>query len=127
LNRLPGILGRIADVAGVAAALKLAHARGGTEMKISGRAGGALAQIVGDDAAAKIAELLGPEKYTIPMAHVRGARGRREMVAKLLKSDASVREIAQAADVHERTVYRVQERRDGQHIQPTLPFFDEEA
>ncbi len=110
MSRLPGILGDIEDVVGTAAALKLARERGGTEMKISGRAGGALAQIVGDEAAAKIAELLGPQKFTIPMAHVRGRAARQAAVARALAGEASASQAALLNDVHERTARRIREK-----------------
>jgi hypothetical protein len=110
LSRLPGILGEIADVAGEVAALKLAQARGGTEMKISGRAGGVLAQIVGDEAAAKIAELLGPEKYTIPMASVRGRAARQAALAKAMAEGTSSNAAALQHDVHERTARRARRK-----------------
>ena len=110
MSRLPGILGEIADVAGEVAALKLAQARGGTEMKISGRAGGVLAQIVGDEAAAKIAELLGPEKYTIPMASVRGRAARQAALAKAMAEGTSSNAAALQHDVHERTARRARKK-----------------
>lgn len=110
MSRLPGILGEIADVAGVAAALKLAQARGGTEMKISGRAGGALAKIVGDQAAALIAERLGPQKYTIPMASVRGRAARQAALARAMADGASSNSAALQHDVHERTARRAKKK-----------------
>lgn len=111
MSRLPGILGEIADVAGEVAALKLAQARGGTEMKISGRAGGALAQIVGDEAAAKIAELLGPQKYAIPMASLRGRAARQAALAQAMANpDMSSNTAALQHDVHERTARRARKK-----------------
>lgn len=106
MSRLPGILGEIADVAGEVAAIKLAQARGGTEMKISGRPGGSLAQIVGDEAAAKIAELLGPQKYVIPMASLRGRAARQAALVKAMAEGASSNSAALQHDVHERTARR---------------------
>lgn len=110
MSRLPGILGEIEDVVGTAAALKLARERGGTEMKISGRPGGALALIVGDEAAAKIAELLGPQKFTIPMANVRGRAARQAAVARALAGDTSASKAALLNDVHERTARRIRKK-----------------
>lgn len=105
----PGILGKIAEVAGDEAAQKLALRLGGTEMKISGRKDGKLARLVGNEAARKIAEALGPEKFTIPMAHVRGQKGRRLAAAKMLAEGATAAATALACDVHERTAFRVRE------------------
>lgn len=106
-ERLPGILGEIEDVAGTAAALKLARERGGTEMTFSGRPGSVLALIVGDEAAARIADRLGPQKYTIPMANVRGRGARQAAVARMMEGEASASSAARAHDVHERTARRI--------------------
>lgn len=121
MARLPGILGEIEDVAGQVAALQLARARGGTEMKFSAKAGGALASIVGDEAAAKIVELLGPHKYAIPMATVRGRAGRQAAVAQMLNEGRSANATALVADVHERTVRRIREK-----LKEGLPLFGDE-
>lgn len=107
---LPGILGEIERIAGESAATRLALAAGGTEMKFSPSPKGALAKIVGADAAKAIVRELGPEKYTIPMAHLRGQRGRRAQAAQMLKNGASGNEVAKACDIHERTARRVREK-----------------
>lgn len=124
-HRLPGILGEIEDVAGTEAALQLARERGGTEMKFSGRPGGALAQIVGDAAAVKITELLGAQKYCIPMATVRGERGRREAAAKLVASGFSSAQAALAVGVHQRTVERLRSPTRSASEDPKLPGFED--
>lgn len=122
MTRWPGILATVAEVAGEAAAQALALKLGGCELKISGRKGGKLARVVGDAAARKIAEALGAEKVTIPMAHLRGQRGRREAAAQLLRAGRTVTEVAQACDVHERTVWRVKNPSE-----KTLPLFEDDA
>jgi hypothetical protein len=122
LSRLPGILGEIADVAGLDAALKLARARGGTAMKISGKPGGALAQIVGDEAAWKIADLLGSIEYTIPMANLRGQKARRAKARLLLQQGVPSSKVALAVDVHLRTIERLR-RREREDPEPLLPLF----
>lgn len=104
---LTGLLGRIADAAGVKAALALAEARGGREVTLSARPDGVLASIVGADAAAAIAKAIGNGKVTIPMAHLRGQRGRREAAARMLDAGATISQVAETVDVHERTVYRL--------------------
>ncbi len=111
MSALPGLLGRIAAVTSDGVALKLAQARGGTEMKFSRRKGGALAKIVGDANAVKIVELLGSERYVIPMAHLRGRGARQLAVAKALAHpEASSAKIALTHEVHERTARRIRER-----------------
>jgi hypothetical protein len=120
LSRLPGVLGKIAEVAGEAAALQLARELGGHELKISGRAGGKLASIVGDEAAAKIAEALGPEKITVPMAGLRGAAARRQAAARLMAQGVPASKVAQACDVHERTAWRAKAKAPAK-----LPLFED--
>lgn len=107
---LPGILARIAEVAGESAALRLAQAAGGTVMTFSARPNSALARIVGAEAAKAIRAEFGPEKYTIPMAHVRGQKGRRAAAAQMLAAGATSNAAARACDIHERTARRVRER-----------------
>lgn len=120
MTRFAGLLGMIEEAAGVEAATKLALQLGGTELKISGRANGKLAKVVGPEAAAKIAEALGSEKRTIPMAHLRGEKGRRAAAAQMLAGGASEREAALACDIHTRTVRRVRKAvREGD-----LPLFN---
>lgn len=119
---LTGKLAEVAEVAGVAAALKLASALGGQELKLSSVKGGKLAGIVGQEAAEAIVEAFGRgEKFTVPMAHLRGARGRREAVAQMVAAGVPISKAAQAADVHERTARRAKNR----PVQP-LPMFPED-
>ncbi len=121
MTALTGKLAEIADVAGVSAALKLARELGGQELKLSSAKGGKLARIVGQEAANVIVETFGRgEKLTVPMAHLRGQRGRREAVAKLLAQGVSTSKAAAAADVHERTA-----RRARAQTSQTLPLFDD--
>lgn len=102
-----GRMAEIAEAAGVAAALQLVRELGGREIKLSAKTDGKLARIVGADAARKIVAALGNEKITVPMAHLRGQRGRREAAARMLDEGASISQVAGAVDVHERTVFRV--------------------
>jgi hypothetical protein len=121
MTRFTGLLGAIEEAAGVEAASKLALQLGGTELKISARANGKLARIVGPDAARAIAAALGSERRTIPMAHLRGEKGRRAAAAQMLAGGASERETALAVDVHTRTVRRIRAAvKSG-----TLPLFDD--
>lgn len=121
MSRLPGILGQIEELVGRDAALILARERGGTTMTFSGRQDGELARIIGAEKAQRIAgQFGGVIKYRIPMAHVRGARGRRLAAARMSAQGASAAEIARELDIHERTVFRVRER---QRETPDLPLF----
>lgn len=108
--RFPGILAEIARVAGESAATRLALAAGGTEMKFSASPRAALARLVGAEAAKAIVAELGREKYTIPMAHLRGQKGRQAQAARMLAGGASNNDVARACDIHERTARRVRKK-----------------
>lgn len=120
---LPGLLGEIERVAGKSAAERLALHAGGTEMTFSPRPKGALAKIVGAEAAKLIAQEFGGQKFTIPMAHLRGQKGRRAQVAQMLAAEASNNTAAKVCDVHERTVRRVREKLK---VRRGLPLFPDE-
>lgn len=113
MSKLPGILAEIERVAGESAARRLALAAGGTEMKFSARPNAALAKIVGAEAAKKIVEALGREQYVIPMAHLRGQKGRRRQAVEMLRNGATQTQVAKACDVHVRTVERVRAKMRG--------------
>lgn len=104
------LFGQVAEILGAEATQKLILRRGGTEMKISGRATGPFAKIVGAAAAKAVVDQIGAVKITIPMATARGQKGRRAMVARLLAQGGKLSATALTADVHERTVRRVRER-----------------
>ena len=121
MNRLPGILGTIAEVTSEGSALKLARELGGTSIKLSDDPNGKLAAIVGPEhAKAIVKEWAAGYTLTIPMANLRGAGARRAQVARLLQDERSIREAALAGDVHERTVKRIKARLKAQ---PDLPLF----
>lgn len=114
---------RLVDAAGEAAALKLVAACGGREITLYAKPGGKLARIVGDEAAAALVEAFGAVKITVPMAHLKGGRRRRALVAQKIAEGASVAAAAAAADVHDRTAWRVRRAlKDG-----ALPLFDREV
>tara|TARA_R110002020_G_scaffold15555_35_gene55447 strand:- start:22742 stop:23152 length:411 start_codon:yes stop_codon:yes gene_type:complete len=125
----PGILGEIAEVAGSAAALKIAHAKGGTRVSIPARPkdGHWLVETVGREAAERICDhfrTLSPEDREVGVRDVvmplgpngTMARAKRQ-VAVALAEGASVREAARRSGVHERTAWRIKagaDRDDGQ-------------
>lgn len=121
--QLTGKIAEIAEVIGVAAALKLSSELGGQELKLSDRKGGKLAGVIGDAAAVALVEAFGKgEKLTVPMAHLRGQRGRQAALARMMDAGLSNAKAAQAADVHERTARR--QRRRLREAAP-LPLFDD--
>lgn len=107
---LPRVLRQIEAVVGLKIALAVAERFGGTVISLSAAEGAALAEAVGTAAAEKIVHALGRGRITIPMANVRGQRGRRAAVAQLVAKGVSARDAALACDVHERTVWRVKAR-----------------
>lgn len=121
MSRFTGLLAEIARIAGASAATRLALAAGGTEMKFSPHPKAALARIVGAEAAKAIVAELGPEKYTIPMAHLRGQRGRQAAAARMLADRASANDVAKACDIHERTARRIRQRMKSSAAMPLFP------
>ena len=82
-EKLPDALQIIADAAGLGVALTLARSHGGTRITIPKKvAGSPLADLVGIDAAEKIAKALGNGPLLVPMGPVSGERGRREVMRR---------------------------------------------
>lgn len=123
MKYLPGILARIAEVAGTQAALTLAREVGGTEISIPSRPRprSPLAKMVGLDAARAIANHVGHGRVLIPMAGLKGQAGRRVAVARLQAQGLSAAKAAIAVDVHERTAWRARQR---VRKATRLPLFD---
>lgn len=120
MTRFTGFLALVEEKGGADAATRLALRAGGTEMKLSARPTSPLAKIVGAEIARAVFEELGPVKVTIPMAHLRGQRGRQAAAAQMLAEGHSHNQVAQTVDVHERTVRRVREAMK----KSSLPLFD---
>jgi len=101
---LPHALEEIADIIGEAAALRLAQARGGTRVYIphDPTPGCVLAQIVGLDAAHKLARLYAGDRPEIPQA----ARLKNKR-ARILREDGSQAAIARRVKCSERYVRMV--------------------
>ncbi len=117
--RLPGILEHVEAVAGRTAALQLAREFGGTMISVSDAPGAALVRIVGQAAASTLVERLAREKVWVPMAGQRGAGGRRAQAAAMFAAGATTREVALAADIHQRTAKRVKAQ-----TKTELPLFE---
>lgn len=123
MTKWSGFLAVVAKAADDAAATRVALRCGGTELKLSARPNSRLAQLVGPEAAKEIVAILGAEKVTIPMANLRGQRGRQAAAAEMLAKGAHLNETALAVDVHERTVRRVREKMK-LAAKTGLPLFD---
>lgn len=120
-STLPGILKDVEEVAGIAAALELARVHGGTEIKVSDAEGSALVKVVGQKAAAELVDRLARGRVMVPMATVRGQKGRLAAAAEMMAKGASAEEAARACDIHSRTAWRAKARAKGQ-----TPLFDRE-
>lgn len=119
---LPGLLGEIEEVAGLAAALAIAERVGGTRVSIPARApdGHWLVETVGREAADKICvhlRTLSPEGREAGARHVvipRGPAGclakARIRLAKELENGTSAREAARRAGLSERAAWRMRKK-----------------
>lgn len=108
LDELPPVLRRIAEVAGVVAAVQLARDYGGTEIYICKKLDNdhVLVRSVGMRAAALILDAFGAGVLEVPMGpNGYGARLARS-IAERHKAGQSEREIARALRCHIRTVRR---------------------
>lgn len=110
--RLPGILGEIADVAGEAAALAIAKARGGTEIYIPPVPAPDhwMSKLVGSTAARAIADHLtcgvGGLRVELPTGPAGHAAQARAQVDAMIREGRSERDIALTTGYTARTVRR---------------------
>ncbi len=107
MSGLPRILAAVEAVAGLKVALKLAQEFGGLEISLSAKKGSALVRAVGHDAALAIVRELGHGKVLIPMATMRGQKGRQAAAAELMAKGVSAQRAALTCDVHSRTAWRI--------------------
>lgn len=132
MNDLPGILAEIAEIAGEAAALQVAAAKGGTMayFPLPGHLHEKhwLVEAVGIKAASAIAECLAEREMRsieIPLGPLAGIRGRsRAAMARALAEGKSVSQAARLAGVHMRTARRHKnaDRDTEEEAQIILPF-----
>ncbi len=124
--QLPEVLHRIADCAGLSAAMTLAKAYGGIRINIPKKIEGSeLARVVGLDAAQKIVKELGHGQCLIPCGTGRGEAARREDARRVFRNGGTTVEAALAAGVSERTAWRI--RASMKESGPeTLPLFTED-
>lgn len=108
LDDLPPTLRRIAEVAGMTAAVQLAHDHGGTEIYIRKKLDGEhiLVRSVGMRAAALILDALGAGALEVPMGPSCYGRQLSRAIAARLAAGHSESQIARALGCHIRTVRR---------------------
>lgn len=109
---LPPVLRTIADAAGLTVALKIAQARGGTRVYVPHRvrAGHWLAELVGLDAAQRVAKLYPGENIDIPLGLTGSVQNARRTARQALDEGASVAQAARASGLTERTIYNLRSR-----------------
>lgn len=118
-HELEGVLGEIAEVAGIAAALTLAEQYGGTQVHFPRYAGPDhwLIRCVGAEAAAKICSYMavtdadgrnhGQRSVFIPRGPMAIMKVAKRRLVKELRSGTSVRQAARKAGLGERTAWYV--------------------
>ena len=126
---LTGFLAELADLVGEPGARRLAQIHGGTRLYIPERLtpDHPLVTEIGYEAALSLVHAFKREHLEIPLgpsgAFARSIRSRREIVSRLDEQGKSAPEIARAAGVHSRTVYRHRAKGQSDPNQPGL--FDE--
>ncbi|GJD97737.1 Mor transcription activator family protein [Methylobacterium iners] len=110
--RLPPVLREIADVSNVAAALKLAQAKGGTRIYVPRKIseGHWLAELLGMEAANAVRKLYGGENIDVPLGLSGALQSARRTARQALDDGASVSQAARAAGLTERTIYNLMSR-----------------
>jgi hypothetical protein len=121
----PGIAGEIEGLIGVELTTLLLRRWGGCQINIPVRVKGSkLSEVIGVEAAAKIIKEIGHGKVTLPCASLRGIGGRRTSAMGMLRTGASIQQVALECDLHTRTVsgYRAQLEKEAGDPQFKLPF-----
>tara|TARA_R110000787_G_scaffold26344_27_gene73759 strand:+ start:704 stop:1093 length:390 start_codon:yes stop_codon:yes gene_type:complete len=117
-DSLPQLLAELAGACGLAAALKLAEAYGGTRLHVPKRVNPAhpLFRALGPEAAAWLVENYGGDRVDVPLGPLANDRQRRTRIRRLIEENASERDIARAVGITDRTVRRhraaIRERRN---------------
>lgn len=124
---LPQLLAEVVDCCGLAAAATFAQRFGGHELYVPLPAsiGEAhpLAEALGLDGARRLAEQLGPGRRIVPFGPFAGGRRRRRReMLRLIDEGRTKAAVAEAFEVHERSVYRVRQERAARPPEP-LPLF----
>ncbi|WP_279480287.1 hypothetical protein [Aureimonas sp. SK2] len=127
MTYLPGILAEIAEVAGEAAALAVADAKGGRQVWIPKTAtpGHWLVDAVGLEAAEAICrhflqsnadgKEVGRLRILIPQGPAGSIRRARRKMIDAIEAGASARDAARVAGLHERTAWRMKARLRDRH------------
>lgn len=124
MSELPGLLGQIADIAGIEIAFRVADSHGGTVVSIPPRAvaGHWLTDLVGMEQADEICRglatldaegrLKGIQKELMPLGPAGVLKNARWRARQALNDGKSTREAARLAGLHERTIWRMKKDAD---------------
>lgn len=125
--RLPPMLRQIADEAGLTAALKLAQAKGGTEIYVprTVKAGHWLAELLGLEEARAICRLYAGENISVPLGLSGAMQNARRTARQALDEGASVAQAARAAGVTERTIYNLRREAEDRRAAAQGNLFDD--
>lgn len=112
LELLPGVLREVAEEAGLPAALRLAHAFGGTEIWIPEKltAGHRLIEALGREAAEKVVQMFGSGHLLVPLGPLADGRAKRREIMRMIEDGRTAADIARRLRCHVRTVYRARAR-----------------
>lgn len=125
MTTFPGIAGQMEELIGCELTTALLRRWGGCQINLPARAKGSkLAEVIGEEAAQRIIDVIGHGKITLPCASMRGVGRRRAEAIEMLRAGASLAQVALACDLHTRTVsnYRAQIDAENGARQFQLPF-----
>lgn len=120
-----GLAAQIEELIGEELTRLLLKRRGGCQMVVPVRAHGSLmAEILGEEATEEMIRGLGSGRITLPCSDQRGPRARRAEAKAMLRSGASIQQVALACDLHTRTVskYRAEIAAEAGDLQMRFSF-----
>ncbi|WP_281825596.1 helix-turn-helix domain-containing protein [Jannaschia rubra] len=104
-DALTGFAAEIEEAIGTDATIRLLTRFGGKQIKVPAMAAGTrLAEAIGIEAANTLIDAFGHGNILVPCGHMRGMPGRRTRALRMLLDGASLGDVADAVDVHTRTV-----------------------
>ena len=128
MTLFPGIAGEIEEIIGRELTTLLLRRSGGCQINIPKKARSSkLAQVIGEEATEALIREIGHGRIVLPCGSLRGTKRRRADAIAMLRNGASLQQVAQACDMHTRTVsnYRAMVEAEAGAAQMSLPFDSE--